>query len=617
MAIDYTPSMKPYNNVGAFRYWCQTTIPLVYDDSKSYMELLYSVIHYLNSTIKDVANMGENVDALLEAYEQLQGYVNDYFDNLDVQEEINNKLDDLASDGTLSTLLSPYIPDQVTQWLDEHVTPTSPPIDNTLTISGAGADAKVTGDRLSLLRREMINYNVTNLLTGNPAFTFPDFTGYGVTCRYDVEEDCFIINGTANTNGNINIYASSTDFIPGLQAGKPVIFECEKPSDVVVWGAFFAYVNGGYQSISQLTQNATRMQFIVPSEATGMLLRLEVKSGQVYDNTRVYTRLFTTVYTDATKGRLPVVLPQNRIDASPIVNYYLSNYKGVYFAPGEHVIESTVIIPDGCHITGAGLSSIIKPSVNTIDVFRVQAGRCEIDSILIEGLVINIPDNPAGYGCAVRIEPGANQEVRNVKIHDMQIRFFAGGGVVSSGTGYWCACSVDIVNCEIWRCYAGVWFKSLAEYNRVTNCLIYSCYIGFRNDGGNNVIINSSLTENQTAFYITEGATVNNGHGAVVGCTLNHNNSNNGFAVIMRNVQNGFVFSGCNIWYGKIIVSGSAGVMFNGCLIGKGATPQVQGDDNDLLLFSSCVFFESPSVQGTTRAVFDSCRTFTGEVVAA
>lgn len=164
MAVDYTPTMKPYNNVGAFRYWCQTTIPLVYDDSKSYMELLYSVIHYLNSTIKDVANMGDNVDALLEAYNQLQGYVNDYFDNLDVQEEINQKLDEMASSGDLDNLLEPFVQTFVGDWLGENLTPTSPPIDGTLTIENAGADSKKVGDNFAPTYSPALTYTVGQIV---------------------------------------------------------------------------------------------------------------------------------------------------------------------------------------------------------------------------------------------------------------------------------------------------------------------------------------------------------------------------------------------------------------------------------------------------------------------
>lgn len=37
----------------------------------------------------------------------------------------------------------------VTGWMDEHITPTTPPVDDTLTIQGAAADAKKTGDEIA------------------------------------------------------------------------------------------------------------------------------------------------------------------------------------------------------------------------------------------------------------------------------------------------------------------------------------------------------------------------------------------------------------------------------------------------------------------------------------
>ena len=94
-AANFSPIMKGYSGQGAFRFWCQTVLPLVYDDSLSYYELLNKVVVYLNNTIADVANVESNITALHNAYEQLEDYVNTYFDNLDVQEEINNKLDEM------------------------------------------------------------------------------------------------------------------------------------------------------------------------------------------------------------------------------------------------------------------------------------------------------------------------------------------------------------------------------------------------------------------------------------------------------------------------------------------------------------------------------------------
>lgn len=142
---NFTPPLKGYSGQGAFRFWCQTVLPLVYDDSLSYYELLNKVVTYLNNTISDVANMEDNVQGLHDAYVSLQNYVNEYFSTLNVQEEIDAKLDEMASDGTLSALVSPLLPDMIADWLSEHITPTTPVVDNTLTIEGAAADAKTVG----------------------------------------------------------------------------------------------------------------------------------------------------------------------------------------------------------------------------------------------------------------------------------------------------------------------------------------------------------------------------------------------------------------------------------------------------------------------------------------
>lgn len=124
---NYSQTMGQYNNPGTFRFWCQKVLPLVYDDSLSYYELLCKVVDYLNKTMKDVNTAAQDVDDLNDSfnslqqytndtfdefksvYNELQTYVNTYFSGLDVQEEIDNKLDEMVSDGTFNTLLTPYM----------------------------------------------------------------------------------------------------------------------------------------------------------------------------------------------------------------------------------------------------------------------------------------------------------------------------------------------------------------------------------------------------------------------------------------------------------------------------------------------------------------------------
>lgn len=106
---DFTPTLGNYKTLQPFRYWCQKVLPLVYDDSLSYYELLCKVVDYLNKSMEDVETLHGDVTNIHKAYVELQSYVNNYFSTLDVQKEINNKLDVMASDGSLSTLLKAII----------------------------------------------------------------------------------------------------------------------------------------------------------------------------------------------------------------------------------------------------------------------------------------------------------------------------------------------------------------------------------------------------------------------------------------------------------------------------------------------------------------------------
>ena len=51
---DYTPQLTGYTGQGAFRFWCQKVLPIVYDDSLSYYELLNKVVNYLNNVIAGI-----------------------------------------------------------------------------------------------------------------------------------------------------------------------------------------------------------------------------------------------------------------------------------------------------------------------------------------------------------------------------------------------------------------------------------------------------------------------------------------------------------------------------------------------------------------------------------
>lgn len=89
---------------------------------------------------------------LEQANEDFKSYVTSYLENLDVQAQIDDKLDRMFESGELTDYLQPYVSNTVTTWLDENITePEGVIIDSSLTVAGACADAKATGDRLTAL----------------------------------------------------------------------------------------------------------------------------------------------------------------------------------------------------------------------------------------------------------------------------------------------------------------------------------------------------------------------------------------------------------------------------------------------------------------------------------
>ncbi|MBO7694224.1 MAG: SGNH/GDSL hydrolase family protein [Methanobrevibacter sp.] len=92
-----------------FIYYCQKVIPLAFDESLSYYEVLCHLTAKIKEVIDEQNIEGQAIEELQEKYLLLVDYVEHYFDNLDVQEEINNKLDDMAEHGELADIIAQYL----------------------------------------------------------------------------------------------------------------------------------------------------------------------------------------------------------------------------------------------------------------------------------------------------------------------------------------------------------------------------------------------------------------------------------------------------------------------------------------------------------------------------
>ena len=97
------------SKTGLFTNYIYKAIPLAFDESMSYYETSCGLLYYLKNVI--IPTVNNNADAVAELqnlYLQLHDYVENYFTNLDVQDEINNKLDQMVKDGTLQNILNNY-----------------------------------------------------------------------------------------------------------------------------------------------------------------------------------------------------------------------------------------------------------------------------------------------------------------------------------------------------------------------------------------------------------------------------------------------------------------------------------------------------------------------------
>lgn len=322
-SADFVPSMGDYKTLQPFRYWCQKVLPLVYDDSLSYYELLCKVVDYLNKTMEDVETLHGDIDDMYTAFGQLQNftnvsiddlrtdyqnlvtYVNGYIASLDVQNEINHKLDAMALNGSLTVLMSPYIPDAVASWLSTHITPTTPVVDDTLTISGAAADAKVTGDEINGLKENIEDLNgvVTyietlniptnfNSVTNEASLALSNYTDKKVfVCNKNLmpQLPSYTINGvscTPNNDGSITLSGESVDaatfqlsynVMPNLGPGTYTL----SLNNEDTCGDNLTYINiaidGSYQQIyARLNELDAKTTFTVNegSRVTGARLRI-------------------------------------------------------------------------------------------------------------------------------------------------------------------------------------------------------------------------------------------------------------------------------------------------------------------------------------------------------
>lgn len=106
--------------------WCavnNVSVQSVYDSCHGMT--LQELVYYLFSVVKNAVESQVNLEG---KFDELYKYVHDYFDNLDVQDEINKKLDEMYNNGKLAELINDLISEKGIgnrefEWTDSGYTP--------------------------------------------------------------------------------------------------------------------------------------------------------------------------------------------------------------------------------------------------------------------------------------------------------------------------------------------------------------------------------------------------------------------------------------------------------------------------------------------------------------
>lgn len=96
-----------YKNLTPFKWFVLENFPFIEADFDALTEwqLFCKLEKEINKIINSENTLGTQMENITNAFIELQNYVNNYFDNLNVQDEINKKLNEMAESGELTEII--------------------------------------------------------------------------------------------------------------------------------------------------------------------------------------------------------------------------------------------------------------------------------------------------------------------------------------------------------------------------------------------------------------------------------------------------------------------------------------------------------------------------------
>ena len=162
---NFFPDVPQFPSMGTFQPVYGKFDLTTYIQGASDYEIMAFLVGKYNACLEAYGNITKLSTDTITACKQLQDWINIWFNNLDVQQELNNKIDSMVQDGSFGRLLHQTFDAQINQqtanattaWLVANVTPTGSAVvvDKSLSIEGAAADAKASGDDIRTIQKNL------------------------------------------------------------------------------------------------------------------------------------------------------------------------------------------------------------------------------------------------------------------------------------------------------------------------------------------------------------------------------------------------------------------------------------------------------------------------------
>lgn len=262
-------------------------------------------------------------------------------------------------------------------------------------------------------------------------------------------------------------------------------------------------------------------------------------------------------------------------DRTADIQAILSSTGVCHLGTGDFYV-SGVDVPVGATLDGCGNATKIHLLDSVADGYAVKLNEnSTLKDVMLIGSVSDIAlSETVGTRHGILWEGNANGDNNSIPyrgtISNIFIKGFNGGGITCYNTGYSTSSGINVENCHITNCNAGINISYWSEFSRFTNVNATGNYYGCINNGGNNMFVNCNFSSNKLAMLMdnSQGQSPNNTHGSAIGCVFNHTDGNSGIGIKILNCPSGFVFDGCQIFFSQIYLEDTDGITVANCTFG-------------------------------------------------